>query len=109
MNGKQIGLSVVLFDFAALTAYALYQYGVVGFLELALANAATTTLFADLMIALSMVLVWMWRDARARGVSPLPYVLITLALGSVGPLLYLIRTASGATERAPLGARVARA
>jgi hypothetical protein len=61
------------------------------------------------MIALTMVLVWMWRDARARGVSPLPYVLITLALGSVGPLLYLIRTASSAPARAPLGARVARA
>ena len=31
MNAKQIVLSVVLADFAALTAYAVYQYGLVGF------------------------------------------------------------------------------
>src|SRR5438270_460258 len=31
MNAKQIGLSVVLADFAALTAYAVYQYGLIGF------------------------------------------------------------------------------
>ena len=43
------------------------------------------------MIALSLVIAWMVRDARARGVSPLPYVVLTLALGSVGPLVYLIR------------------
>jgi hypothetical protein len=33
----------------------------------------------------------MWNDARDRGVSPIPYVLLTLTAGSVGPLLYLIR------------------
>jgi len=91
MNAKQIGLGVVLADFAALTAYALYQYGFVGFFELMLSNAATVTALVDLVIALSLVMVWMWRDAKARGVSPLPYVILTLTLGSVGPLAYLIR------------------
>jgi len=91
MNKKQIGLAVLLFDFAALTAYAVAQYGIVGLFEAAFANAATTLVFVDLAIALSLVIAWMWQDARARGVSPLPYVVLTLGFGSVGPLLYLIR------------------
>jgi MFS superfamily sulfate permease-like transporter len=91
MNKKQIALAVVLADFSALTAYAVMHYGVVGLFEAAFANAATITVFADLTIALSMVIAWMWQDARQHGVSPIPYVVLTLGFGSVGPLLYLIR------------------
>jgi hypothetical protein len=91
MTAKQIGLAVVLADFSALTAYAIYQVGYVGFFEALFANIAGITVFADLVIALSLAMVWMWRDARERGVSPAPYVVATLLLGSVGPLIYLIR------------------
>lgn len=91
MNAKQIGLSVLLADFLALTAYAVYQYGYIAFFEFAAANAATLQVFIDLVIALSLIIAWMVRDARARGVSAVPYVVLTLALGSVGPLVYLIR------------------
>ena len=103
MNAKQIGLSVVLFDFLALNGYAVYLHGFTGFFELATANLATTAALVDLLIALSLVVVWMIRDARIRGVSPVPYVLLTLALGSAGPLAYLISRAaekqsSGAAE-----------
>ena len=90
MNAKQIGLSVVLADFAALTAYAVYQYGLVGFFAIMSANAATLTALADLTIALGLVLVWMWNDARERKAAFFPYAVLTLVLGSVGPLLYLI-------------------
>ena len=103
MNAKQLGLSVVLLDFAGLTAYATYQYGVVGIVEAVTANAVTVTALADLVIALSLVLVWMWQDARERGTSLAPYVVLTLFFGSVGPLLYLIRRESGLSRRsAPL-------
>jgi hypothetical protein len=96
MNAKQIGLSVLLADFLALTAYAVYQYGYIGFFAMMTANAVTITALADLLIALSLIVAWMVRDARARGVSPVPYVLLTLALGSVGPLAYLIRRLASA-------------
>jgi hypothetical protein len=111
MNAKQVGLSLLLADFLALTGYAVYQYGYVGFFELMTANVATIAGFVDLVIALSLILAWMVRDARARGVSPVPYVLLTLALGSVGPLVYLIRRlasdapAHTATSMAPAGHR----
>lgn len=48
----------------------------------------------DLSIALGIILVWMWQDAKHRGVSILPHILLTLTLGSVGPLVYLIQRAS---------------
>jgi uncharacterized protein DUF2834 len=99
MNRTQIGLSVLLADFVGLTAYAVYQYGYAGFFQLVMANAATLTAFADLCIALSLVIAWMVRDAREHGRSVLPYVLLTLTLGSVGPLLYLIRRAGSEQPR----------
>jgi len=93
MNAKQIGLSLVLADFVALTAYAIYQYGYVGFFEMATANAVGVQVLVDLVIALSWFTIWMLRDAREHGISPLPYFLLVLTLGSIGALAYLIRRA----------------
>jgi hypothetical protein len=108
MNTKQILLALLLLDFTGLTAYAVFHYGYVGFFEAMLSSTVGITLFVDLVIALGLVTVWMWQDARDRGWTPIPYALLTLALGSVGPLLYLIRRV-GADE-APVGslAQVAR-
>ncbi len=93
MNKKQIALSLVLADFVALTAYAVYHYSYMGFFEVIFANAVSLQIFVDLVVALAFVMVWMWRDARQRGIAAAPYILLTLGLGSIGPLLYLIRIA----------------
>jgi len=103
MNGKQLGLGVLLVAFVGLEVYAIEQHGVVGLFEACLANAATTVAFVDLVIALGMVSLWVIFDARDHGVSPLPYVVLTLTLGSVGPLLYLIRRERVPVRR-PVGA-----
>jgi hypothetical protein len=42
------------------------------------------------MIALAMISVWLYRDAKRRGKSATPYIALTLATGSLGPLLYLL-------------------
>jgi hypothetical protein len=92
MNWKTIALLAVLVDFTALSFYALAELGVMGFIESAGAGGiASITIFADLVIALSLVSLWMFQDARERGVSFAPYFVATLLLGSVGPLLYLVR------------------
>ncbi len=103
MNGKQVGLSVVLVGFTGLNAYCVYEYGYVGFFQLVLANAATVAALVDLTIALSLVTLWMWQDSRERGIGFVPYMILTLTLGSIGPLCYLIRRESTAPARA-LGA-----
>ncbi len=90
MTARKIGIGIVLLAFSDLTTYALYQHGVAGVVQLEMANSVTVTAFADLLIALSLIVAWMWQDARKRGVSAIPYVLLTLGFGSVGPLLYLL-------------------
>src|SRR6185295_17208020 len=93
MNLKQIGIGLVLADFVALTAYAVWHHGYLAFFDVHAMNAINVQIAVDLVIALGMVSLWMWRDARARGVSALPYLVVTLFLGSIGPLLYLFRRA----------------
>lgn len=84
--------------FAALNVYALGSAGITGLGEaLAAGNAWNRVLGVDLLIALGLVLTWLWRDARAHGRSPLPYVFLTALTGSLGPLLYLLRRPSPAS------------
>ena len=105
MNLKQIGIGLVLADFVAFSAYVVYQYGYVGLFEQALTNTATIQVSLDLVIALSLVSLWMWRDARERGVSVVPYLALTMTLGSIGPLVYLFRRA-GDEARVPAASAV---
>ena len=83
-------VALVLVDFVGLTIWAVSVHGFVGLFEAILASPAGILAFVDLSIALSLAMIWMWQDARRRGVSPLPYCAVTLATGSVGPLLYLL-------------------
>jgi hypothetical protein len=99
-------LYALLAAFLVLTGFAVAHTGVIGFFQEATRSWAGVTILADLAIALSLVTVWLWRDAVSRGLSPVPYALLTLALGSAGPLLYLARkaSASGCCGLPPAGA-----
>ena len=44
----------------------------------------------DLVIALSIFLIWMVGDARERGIGYGKYLLLTATFGSAGPLAYLL-------------------
>ncbi len=88
-----LGITLALFTLANL--WALEQFGFAGTWESILgAEFPTKLILFDLLIALSLVMTWMWNDARERGATVWPYLLVTLALGSIGPLLYLIRRES---------------
>jgi len=101
MNRKQLALSTALIVLLAMDVYAIHLYGYIGFFRMALANFAGVTAFLDLAIALILIIAWMGDDARERHVTAIPYIVLTLALGSVGPLLYLIRRFRDRTDRAP--------
>lgn len=47
-------------------------------------------IFVDLVIALTLVMVWMWRDANNTGRNVWPWIVVTLVAGSFGPLMYFI-------------------
>ena len=95
MTKIQILLGVVLAVFGLENAWALAHYGFIGTWEDLLgAGLPTQLVIFDLLIALSLVMAWMWSDARERGARLWPYLVLTLVFGSVGPLLYLIRRES---------------
>ncbi len=83
-------LTLVTAVFTAFTLYVLSRTGPLGFFEQILATPAGWQTLADVTIALTLALAWMWQDARREGRAFWPWVPVTLLLGSIGPLLYLL-------------------
>jgi hypothetical protein len=72
------------------TYLALRDFGYIGLIQHELSTYAGMQVLLDLVIALVLVLVWMYRDAKKIGRSFLPWLVLTLIAGSFGPLLYLL-------------------
>ena len=83
-------LTATLIAFLALTAVALFQHGYWGIIAPHFQSSGGAQVFVDLVIALGLFLVWMWRDAKAAGRNPWPWLVLTLVAGSIGPLIYLL-------------------
>lgn len=91
MNRKQVLLTLIAVDFLALNAWVIAEHGYLGTFATIFATMPGILVSIDLLLALSMVMAWMWTDARKHGLTVTPYLLVTLALGSLGPLAYLVR------------------
>ncbi|HEX4870915.1 MAG TPA: DUF2834 domain-containing protein [Nevskiaceae bacterium] len=87
---RTVLLLLILLPFAALTAVALRDHGYIGIFTSHFTSSAGLQVLTDLIIACTLAIVWMIGDARRSGRNPWPYVLLTLTLGSFGPLLYLL-------------------
>ena len=90
MNSLSKLALALLIPFVALTVYAVTQVGYVGIFDYHRHSPAGWQVFTDLVIALVLVMLWMIRDARRTGRTVWPYLIATLTLGSIGPLLYLV-------------------
>ncbi len=87
---KKIVLIVTIALFGGLTVAALMQHGFWGIIEPHFKTFGAGQVFADLVISLSMILIWMWRDAKTAGRRFWPWFALTLVLGAFGPLFYLL-------------------
>jgi drug/metabolite transporter (DMT)-like permease len=84
-------LIAVLIAFSALTAYSVVHVGgVVELVLIHLRHPAGWQIFADLVIAMCLLLVFMHRDAKATGRPFWPWAIFSITCGSFGPLLYFI-------------------
>jgi len=93
---QRLLLTTALALLGAVTAAALWQHGYLGILAPHFQSWGGAQVLLDLAIALSLVLTWLWKDARATGRNPWPWLAATLVAGSFGPLLYLLtRRAAG--------------
>lgn len=90
MNLRTFALFTVLAVFSVLSAHAMLEVGYLGIWRAGFASWGGAQLLADLVIACSLAALWIHDDAGRRGLNPWPFVLITLAAGSFGPLCYLL-------------------
>ena len=84
-------LIFVLVVFGALTGYTLLHYGgLFAWLAFYTRDPASWQLFADLVITMCLLLVFIYRDAQATRRRFWPWAVVCLTVGSFGPLLYFI-------------------
>lgn len=98
MNTRKSIVIALALPFAAVTAYALAKVGYVGIFAYHLPSPAGWQVFTDLVVALLLICGWMIGDARRTGRNVWPYIIATLALGSFGPIAYLLLGPDEATS-----------
>ena len=89
MNKKIILLTLALVGFSTYSAIVVYQFGYIGVWKAGFTNLATMQILIDLFIGCFIICSWMIGDARARGKTIWPWLVGTLLLGTIAPLLYL--------------------
>jgi hypothetical protein len=90
MNAKTFLLVAVLLAFGALSTLALMEHGYWGILAFHFPSSAGWQVLTDLVIVCTLAMIWMVVDARRHGRVVWPFLLLTITLGSFGPLLYLL-------------------
>ena len=103
MNFRAFFLLDVLVAFLAFTIWVIESVGYLGFFQQAVASPVAIQLLVDVVLSLSLALLWMRSDSKTSGIPFAPYLVVTLVLGSVGPLGYLLhrelRERRSVTER----------
>ncbi len=99
----RILLSVTLVLFGALSATALAQQGVWGIIAPHSRSTGAGQVFADLVISLTLSIIWMAHDATGVGRNPWPWIALTLAAGSFGPPIYLLTRKPAVTSASAAG------
>jgi len=100
---------IVLVPFTALSVVCAWEGRADGLSALSHPWAVQVAL--DLCISCFLVGGWMRRDARERGISALPFLVLLPFLGSISALLYLVRRswAEGSSKAARGPATMVRA
>jgi len=90
MSGRLITLIAVIIVFGTITVMALMNGGIAGIVVPHFQSWGAGQVLADLVISLLICLFFIAKDAPARGLPFWPFLVLTLALGSFGPLAYLV-------------------
>lgn len=101
MKLRLFSLIGVFAAFSIYTAIIVLDHGYTGFIELALTGGWAMQVFIDLCIALILFAIWMFGDAKERGLPFWPYFIAILTTGSVGALAYLVHRTIREGRQAP--------
>ena len=90
MSPRSLVLITVIGLFGVLSALALRDVGYLGIIAPHFQSWGGAQVLVDLVIVCALGCLWMIDDGRARGISPWPFVVVTLFAGSFGILFYLV-------------------
>ena len=93
MNRRTLSI-VMLVPFLALTVWAILNGGLMGIVSILWISPGGTQVFIDLVVGLVLLLTFLIPHARAAGRNPWIWVVLTLFLGSISPLLYFATSAA---------------
>lgn len=88
-NGKWIVPTALSALFFAFSFYAGVNEGPTGFWPEHIRNLWGNQIWFDLLLAASVALFLLVPKAKALGISPLPWAVLTIATGSIGLLAFL--------------------
>jgi hypothetical protein len=83
--------AAILAVFGVFSTWVVATQGYFGFLELAGREWWALQMLIDLVIGLAFAAGWMIGDARKRQITAWPYLVVTVFLGSIGILAYVVR------------------
>lgn len=89
MNTKLVA-TVVLLPFLAYSLWVAATHGSFGYLDLAAREPWAMQMLLDLAITSAFSIHWMIKDARVSGRNPWPFVVLTVATGSLAALVYIV-------------------
>ncbi len=84
-------LGTILVLFSIYTGWIAWEFGYLSVFEVTLRQHPSTQVFVDLLIAGGLLFVIMILDNRRSGrslVKIVPYAIVTMVGGAIGPLLY---------------------
>jgi RsiW-degrading membrane proteinase PrsW (M82 family) len=95
---QRILVILTLILFGALTVAALWQDGILKIFSSIPQSLGSLQIYLDLVIACSLINVWIWHDAKKHGRNPWLWIIATFIVGSFSPLIYLLARPTATQE-----------
>ncbi len=90
MTLRKTLLWIILTSFASYSTWVMWQVGYFGIWQAGFTDIAALQILLDLAIGCFLICCWIKGDAESRGMNPYPWMIATLATGTLAPLLYLL-------------------
>ena len=87
---NRILLIIALIVLGIVTVLAFLVDGITGFPTAITNSYASLQIYLDLVIAILLIDVWIWHDAKAHNRNPVPWIVASLIVGCFSPLAYLL-------------------
>lgn len=86
----KILLIIVFISFSLFSFFTIASQGVISIFENQFKTFGGIQVFLDLVIMCLLFSLWMYKDAKEKSRRFIPWFILTLIAGSIGPMFYLL-------------------